>query len=112
LVDDIYSDPRFFFVPVLNGNQRPPSGGNHYAIREFVGGFITGQRLDGSVTCETGRDGETCNGIEFGSRQVFSLTVFTFPTSALPAVPTAPVQEGPDGFEDFIAGTKEVVLFE
>jgi len=27
-------------------------------------------------------------------------------------VPNAPVQEGPDGFEDFIAGTKEVVLFE
>jgi hypothetical protein len=64
------------------------------------------------VTCGTGRNGNTCNGIEFGSRQVFSLTVFTFPTSALPAVPAAPVQEGPDGFEDFIAGTKEVVLFE
>jgi hypothetical protein len=112
LIEDIYSDPRFFFVPVLNGDERPQSGGNHYAIQRFVGGFITDQQLNGTATCGTGRKNGTCNGIEIGSRQVFSLTVFIFPVTALPPVTGQPVQEGPDGFEDFITGTKEVVLYE
>lgn len=112
LVEAIYGDPRFFFVPVLNGDERPPNASNHYAIKEFVGGFITSQQVDGTVTCGTGRRGGTCNGIEFGSRQVMSMTTFIFPVSALPAQTQEPVDEGDDGFEDFIAGTKEVVLFE
>jgi hypothetical protein len=112
LSEDIYSDPRFFFVPVLNGSERPQSAANYYAIQRFVGGFITNETASAKATCGTGRKGNSCNGIEIGSRQVMSLTVFIFPVTALPPVTGQPVQEGPDGFEDFITGTKEVVLYE
>ncbi|WP_336922672.1 hypothetical protein [Aquipuribacter sp. SD81] len=110
--EDIYGDPRFFFVPVFDTSERPGSAGNYYAIKRFVGAFITSQQEDGTVpSCTNGRKA-SCNGLQFGGTQLNEVTIFTFPLVALPPTTETPVQEGPDGFEDYIGGTKEVVLYE
>ena len=109
---EVFQDPRFFFVPLLHGEQRPGVAGS-YAVSGFRGAFLTTETVDAedSTVSPAACTGTSCNGIRFGtgpdSGKVVELTAFVFPVSALP---TEIVQPG--NGSTYVAGTKDLVLVE
>lgn len=105
---EIYDDPRFFFVPVLNGATLPTDDGS-YAVSELRGAFVTGERVDedGATVPAECPSIDSCNGLEFVGDELYSVQLLTFPATALPSqLPQ------PSNGRFYPAGTKEVVLVE
>ena len=79
---DIFTSPRFFWVPVFN--VQPDNGNsNNYAIKDFRPAFITGE-LPASTHASKVMDSGTDNGMVFTSSGIQSLKVVFFNVNALP----------------------------
>lgn len=107
LAEEIYSDPRFFFLPVLSTTPSPGEPDTFYAVTELRAAFLTDETFSEGTrqraTCGEGH----CNGLRFASGSTLaSVQLFTFPATALPSQ----FPQATNG-RFYPAGTKEVVLF-
>jgi Flp pilus assembly protein TadG len=86
--DDIYTSPRFFFVPVVN--KQPSNGKKAFPIIDFRPAFMTGQM--GAATKLNPHvyyDDATTNGLEVAQNSVQSFRVVFINPTALPPLPGA-----------------------
>lgn len=83
LSPDIYSSPRFFWVPVL-GSRPPDRGGSQfYSIVDFRAAFLTSETNASTKASPILSD--TNNGLTFSTNGVSSMGVVFFNINALPA---------------------------
>ena len=104
LREEVFSDPRFAFVPVLGTTSRPPDGS--WPVVQFRGAFITDETPGSAATCVSDTD---CNGLVLDgtATRLQEVHVLTFPAAALPVS-----VDQPRNGTAWTAGSKDFLLLE
>lgn len=92
---DIYSSPRFFWIPIVN--RQPANGRTSYPIVDFRAAFLTGENSTAykghSTASSYYYDDATTNGLVVAQNAVQSFRVVMINPNALPPVPGAGVPQ-------------------